>query len=62
MIRFEAGDNCFNYRVVGVAAYNGSVLLQQGEGEDFWIIPGGRAELGEPAELTLRREMTDHHG
>lgn len=59
MIRFEKGNECFNYRVVGVAIHDNAVLLHQGEGEDFWTFPGGRAEFGESAEQTLRREMRE---
>jgi len=62
MIRYETENNCFNYRVVGVAVHENSVLLHQAEGEDFWTFPGGRAEFGEPAEQTLKREMREEIG
>ena len=59
MIRLESGNDCFNYRVVGVAIHENRVFLHQGEGEDFWTFPGGRAEFGESAEQTLKREMME---
>ncbi len=59
MIRFDAGLDCFNYRIAGVAMHEGAVLLHQAAGDDFWTFPGGRAELGEPAEQTLKREMRE---
>ena len=59
MIRYENGNNLFNYRVVGVAVNNDQVLLHQAEGDDFWVLPGGRAEFGEPSEQTLIREMRE---
>jgi len=62
MIRFEQENNLFNYRVVGVAAHEGSVLLHQAEGDTFWSLPGGRAEFGETAEQTLKREMREELG
>lgn len=62
MIRFDEGNNRFNYRVVGIAVHENSVLLHKGEDEDFWTFPGGRAEFGEPAEQTLKREMREEIG
>jgi 8-oxo-dGTP pyrophosphatase MutT (NUDIX family) len=57
MIRFDVDDQRFNYRVVGVAIHNASVLLHRAGSDSFWTLPGGRAELGETAEQTIRREM-----
>ncbi|HVG18511.1 MAG TPA: NUDIX hydrolase [Blastocatellia bacterium] len=62
MIRFDNGNNRFNYRVVGVAVHDNSVLLHRAEGDDFWTFPGGRAEFGEPAAQTLKREMREEIG
>jgi len=59
MITFERGRQRFNYRVVGVAIHSDSILLHQAEGDDFWTLPGGRAEFGETAEQTLKREMME---
>ncbi|HKP52277.1 MAG TPA: NUDIX domain-containing protein [Chloroflexia bacterium] len=59
MITFKSERSAFNYRIVGVALHEGRVLLHKGESEDFWTLPGGRAELGEPATETLKREMRE---
>jgi ADP-ribose pyrophosphatase YjhB (NUDIX family) len=59
MIRFDQGNRRFNYRVVGVAIHNDSVLLHRADHESFWTLPGGRAEHGETAEQTLKREMRE---
>jgi ADP-ribose pyrophosphatase YjhB (NUDIX family) len=59
MIRLQAATGSFNYRIVGVAVRGDEVLLHRAVTDDFWALPGGRAELREPAEATLRREMRE---
>ena len=59
MITFTREGVRFTHRVAGVAIDDGRVLLHQFEGDDFWALPGGRAELLEPATETLRREMRE---
>jgi ADP-ribose pyrophosphatase YjhB (NUDIX family) len=59
MIRFNEGNRRFNYRVVGVAIHNESVLLHRAGDEPFWTLPGGRAEHGESAAETITREMLE---
>ena len=62
MIVIDKEQQRFNYRIAGVAIQNGSVLVHQAEGDGFWILPGGRAEIGESAEQTLKREMMEELG
>lgn len=62
MIRFDRGNQRFNFRAVGVAVHHDKVLLHQAEGDSFWSLPGGRVEFGEAAEETLRREMREELG
>lgn len=59
MITFEDKQTRFVNRVVGIAIAYGRVLLQRAETDDFWTLPGGRAELMEPSAETLRREMCE---
>ncbi len=63
MITFKTHDTKFTYRVGGIVVHNEQVLFQRGVMEDladtFWFLPGGRAELNESAEETLRREMRE---
>ena len=62
MIVIDKAQQRFNYRIAGVVIQNGSVLVHQAEGDNFWILPGGRAEIGESAEQTLKREMVEELG
>ena len=62
MITIDTPERRFTYRVAGVAIQDGRVLVHQVAGDDFWALPGGRAELGEPAEQGLKREMLEELG
>ena len=59
MITFDDGVGRFNYRIAGVAIQDGVVLLHRAERDPFWTLPGGRAEHGETAEQTIKREMRE---
>jgi ADP-ribose pyrophosphatase YjhB (NUDIX family) len=39
--------------------HDGAVLVHRAGDEPFWTLPGGRAEIGETAEQTIRREMRE---
>ncbi|HLZ63569.1 MAG TPA: NUDIX hydrolase [Ktedonosporobacter sp.] len=59
MITFDKDNLRFSYRIAGVAIRDGKVLVQQPEKGGYYFLPGGRAELQEPARETLRREMQE---
>jgi ADP-ribose pyrophosphatase YjhB (NUDIX family) len=59
MITFKPGEIRFTYRVGGILIRNEHVLCQAASREDFYFLPGGRAELGETASATLQREMQE---
>jgi 8-oxo-dGTP pyrophosphatase MutT (NUDIX family) len=60
MIAFDNADGRrFNFRVAGIAIDRGRVFIHRAVHQDFWTFPGGRAEMGEPAAQTLRREMRE---
>ncbi|HYP39710.1 MAG TPA: NUDIX hydrolase [Chloroflexia bacterium] len=62
IIAFERDSRAFGYRVAGVVVDEGRVLLQKADIDDFWIVPGGRVELREPAAESLKREMMEEIG
>lgn len=59
MITFNRGDECFNFRIAGIAIDNNHILLHRAAGETFWTCPGGRAEIGETTSQTLIREIKE---
>ena len=59
MIQFDQDGLRFNYRVAGVAIHDGAVLVHRAGDDPFWTLPGGRAEIGETAEQTIKREMLE---
>lgn len=65
MITFTRGKRKFTYRVGGIAISQGRVLCQKASRDPnniFWFLPGGRAELDESSEETLRREVQEELG
>lgn len=59
MITFEEDHVRFINRIVGIVYDGDRVLLHRAVSDDFWALPGGRAELLETAAETLRREMRE---
>jgi ADP-ribose pyrophosphatase YjhB (NUDIX family) len=63
MISFVVGDARFVYRVAGVCIHDDHVLIHCFNGdESMWALPGGRVELLEASQGTLRREMREELG
>jgi 8-oxo-dGTP pyrophosphatase MutT (NUDIX family) len=65
MITFTGPQHKFTYRIGGIAIHNGHVLCQKSTlnpDNTYWFLPGGRAELGESAVETLRREIREELG
>jgi ADP-ribose pyrophosphatase YjhB (NUDIX family) len=62
LITFTSGDRAFNMRAVAVILHDGRALIHHAAHEDFWTLPGGRVEMGEPAATALAREMNEELG
>ena len=57
VLSFDTDGVRFNLRVAGVILAGDHVLLTQIAGADYWFLPGGRVEPGEPTDAALRREL-----
>ena len=58
---FGAGAR-FSYRIVAVCVHEDHVLLHRADYENFWSLPGGRAEILETSTSTVVREMQEELG
>ena len=52
----------FNFRAAAVIVDAGYALLHRASFEDFWSLPGGRVEAGEPSAATVARELAEELG
>lgn len=52
----------FSLRVGAILVRDDRVLVTRTDGQDHWFLPGGRAKLGEPAAVALRRELHEELG
>jgi ADP-ribose pyrophosphatase YjhB (NUDIX family) len=60
MITFSTSNARFALRAAAIVLHPDlGVLLHRSIHDDFWALPGGRCELLETAEETIRREMRE---
>ncbi|MEC3031837.1 NUDIX hydrolase [Bacillus thuringiensis] len=61
-LTFKVEETCFNYRVGAMCKQGNKILIQQGDGEEFWYVPGGRGKMLENSEDALKRELAEELG
>ncbi|MDV5068763.1 NUDIX hydrolase [Bacillus sp. W1] len=61
-LTFKVEKTCFNYRVGAICKHDNKILILQGDGEDFWYVPGGRVKMLENSEDALKRELAEELG
>ena len=63
MISYQAKEGlAFNYRMSGLCIHNNRILIHQFPKDDFWTLPGGRAEFLEDSKSTVAREFKEETG
>ena len=51
-----------NIRAAGVIIHNNKILTHKNINNDHYCLPGGRVEIGESSEETIRREIKEELG
>lgn len=51
-----------NIRAAGIIIHNGKVLCHKNINNDYYALIGGRVEIGEDSETTLKREIKEETG
>ena len=64
MISFDVDDNKFNFRVSGIFLDESGrrFLTNTRKHIDFYVLPGGRIEMGEESSESLKRELVEELG
>ncbi len=64
MISFNVGNDKFNYRVSGIFADKDGkrFLTNTAPDIDFFVLPGGRVDMGEDSREALKREVQEELG
>ncbi|MPN04684.1 hypothetical protein SDC9_151929 [bioreactor metagenome] len=62
-ITFYNNDSTvFNYRTCGVISDGKRILLHRKEDDDFWALVGGRVQMLEPSDCSIKREIKEELG
>lgn len=61
-LTLDVEDYKLNIRAAGVIIHNNKVLTHRNINKDHYCIPGGRVEIGENSEETVKREIQEELG
>lgn len=61
-LTLDVEDYKLNIRAAGVIIHNNKILAHRNLKKDHYCIPGGRVEIGENSEETVKREIQEELG
>lgn len=61
-LTLDVEDYKLNIRAGGVIIHNNKVLAHRNINKDHYCLPGGRIEIGESSEQTIKREIQEELG
>ena len=61
-ITIDVDNYKLNVRAAGVMIHNGKVLVHKNVNSDYYALIGGRVEIGESSEDTIKREIKEELG
>ncbi|MGN1297914.1 MAG: NUDIX hydrolase [Clostridia bacterium] len=61
-LTLDVEDYKLNIRAAGVIIHNNKILAHRNLNKDHYCIPGGRVEIGENSEETIKREIQEELG
>lgn len=59
MLVIEKDNNKFSFRASAIIFNKDKVLLHKRDGYKYWILPGGRVEMGECTKESIKRELKE---
>lgn len=61
-ITLDVDNQKLNIRAGAVIIHNNKLLLHRNVNSDHYVLPGGRVEIGENSEETIKREILEEMG
>lgn len=61
-LTLDVGDYKLNVRAAGVIIHNNKILLHRNAKSNHYALVGGRVEIGEDSENTIKREIQEELG
>ena len=58
-VKFKEKEYSFHYRVIGVIVRDNKYLVQNIDGKDYYVLPGGHVRVGESSDDALIREIKE---